>query len=45
MCIRDRATINFDVPLKGSPDTLLEIVTLSSASGGVFVNMQGFEAP
>lgn len=36
-------TVNFDPPLKGSTNTLLEIVTLSSATGGVFVNVQGFE--
>ena len=38
-------TINFRVPLKGSTATLLEIVTLTAVTGGVYVNLQGFEAP
>lgn len=38
-------TIDFAVPLKGSTNTLLEIVTLTSATGGVYCNLQGFEAP
>lgn len=38
-------TIDFAVPLKGSTNTLLEIVTLSSATGGVYCNLQGFIAP
>lgn len=38
-------TIDFAVPLKGSTNTLLEIITLSSATGGVYCNLQGFEAP
>lgn len=36
-------TVNFDPPLKGSTNTLLEIVTLTAVTGGVFVNAQGFE--
>ncbi len=36
--------ISFDVPIKGTANTLLEVVTLSSATGGVYVNAQGFVA-
>lgn len=32
----------FETPLKGTAGNLLEIVTLSAATGGVFVNAQGF---
>ena len=38
-------TINFPSPLKGTANTLLEVVTLTSATGGVYVNAQGFVAP
>lgn len=34
--------INFQSPLVGSPNTLLEVVTLTAVSGGVFVNAQGY---
>jgi hypothetical protein len=37
-------SINFDTPLRGSTNTLLEVVTLTSATGGVFVNVQGHVA-
>ena len=36
--------INFQSPLVGSPNTLLEIVTLTAVTGGVFVNAQGYAA-
>lgn len=36
-------TITFDPPLKGTANTLMEVVTLTaSVSGGVFVNATGF---
>ena len=38
-------TINFRTPLKGSINTLLEVVTLTGVTGGVYVNAQGFVAP
>ncbi len=38
-------TINFQEPLMGSQNTLLEVVTLSGVTGGVYVNAQGYEAP
>lgn len=36
--------VKFNVPLRGTADTLLEICTLSSATGGVYFNAQGFVA-
>ena len=36
--------INFQSPLVGSPNTLLEIVTLTAVTGGVFVNAEGYAA-
>lgn len=37
--------VNFNSPLKGTANTLLEIVTLTaSITGGVFVNAQGYAA-
>lgn len=36
--------ITFPTPLKGTVNTLLEVVTLSSATGGVYFNAQGFSA-
>ena len=38
-------SINFQSPLAGSPNTLLEVVTLTAVTGGVFVNAQGYAAP
>lgn len=32
----------FDPPLKGTANTLMEIVTLTAVTGGVFANAQGF---
>jgi hypothetical protein len=37
--------IPFPTPLRGTAATLLEVVTLSSATGGVYVCAQGFTAP
>lgn len=37
-------SINFQSPLRGSPGNLLEVVTLSSVTGGVYINAQGFVA-
>lgn len=36
--------IQFATPLMGSYNTLLEVVTLTSAAGDVLVNAQGFSA-
>ena len=36
--------INFQTPLKGSPGNLLEVVTLTAVTGGVYVGAQGFTA-
>ena len=36
--------IHFATPLRGSLNTLLEVVTLTSAAGDVLVNAQGFSA-
>lgn len=41
----ENMTFNFDVPLRGSPGNLLEVVTLTAVTGGVYVNCQGFAAP
>ncbi len=38
-----RKTVNFPVPLRGTANTLVEIVTLTATTtGGVFANLQGF---
>lgn len=37
--------INLESPIVGSPNTLLEVVTLTGVTGGVFVNAQGYVAP
>lgn len=36
------ATFDFNVPLKGTAGNLLEIVTLTGVTGGVYANLQGF---
>lgn len=36
--------IQFLTPLKGSANTLLEIITLTAVTGGVFVNLQGYSS-
>lgn len=41
---QDFGIYQFKVPLFGSIGTLLEVVTLSAVSGGVYVNAQGFTA-
>lgn len=35
--------VDFINPIRGSAGTLLEVVTLSSATGGVYFNAQGYE--
>ena len=35
---------NFQAPLRGSPDNLLEVATPTAVAGGVHVNAQGFVA-
>ena len=35
---------NFQSPLQGSPGSLVEVVTLSAVTGGVYVNAQGYTA-
>jgi hypothetical protein len=37
--------IEFPVPLKGTKNTLLEVVTLTAVTGDVLVNAQGFVGP
>lgn len=37
-------SINFQTPLRGSRGNLLEVVTLTAVTGGVYVNAQGFYA-
>ena len=34
--------VNFSTPLKGSAGTLLEIVTLTAVTGGVYANLTGY---
>jgi hypothetical protein len=34
--------IGFSQPLQGSPGNLLEVVTLTAVTGGVYVNAQGY---
>jgi len=38
-------SVRFPVPLKGTANTLLEVVTLTAVTGDVLVNMQGYAAP
>jgi hypothetical protein len=37
-------TINFDPPIKGTANTLVEVATLTAVTGGVYVNLQGYTA-
>jgi hypothetical protein len=37
--------VQFPVPLRGTANTLLEVVTLTAVTGDVLVNAQGFVAP
>lgn len=37
--------ISFGTPLKGTANTLLEVVTLTAVTGNVYVNAQGYAAP
>lgn len=39
---KEGTAIHFDPPLKGTANTLMEIVTLTAVTGGVFVNATGF---
>jgi hypothetical protein len=39
----ENISIHFRTPLRSSINTLLEVVTLSSVTGGVFVNAQGYD--
>ena len=41
----ENTTFNFDVPLRGSPGNLLEVVTLTAVTGDIYINCQGFVAP
>lgn len=38
-------TVNFDPPLKGTANTLLEVITLTAVTGDVMINAQGYLAP
>jgi hypothetical protein len=38
----EQLPISFDPPLRGTKNTLLEIVTLTAVTGDVLVNVQGF---
>jgi hypothetical protein len=41
-----QVTLNFNPPIQGSPNVLMEVVTLTATvTGGVFVNAHGFSAP
>ena len=37
--------INFDTPLYSTANTLLEVLTITNVTGGVYVNAQGYTAP
>lgn len=39
------AGVYFPTPLAGSANTLLEVVTLTAVTGGVYANAQGFVGP
>jgi hypothetical protein len=39
----ENINIQFRTPLRSSVNTLLEVVTLSSVTGGVFVNAAGYD--
>lgn len=41
----ESSDIHFDPPLRGSANTLLEVVTLTAVTGGVYVNLQGHTGP
>jgi hypothetical protein len=38
----ENISVQFRVPLRGSLNTLLEVITLQSATGDVIVNVQGY---
>lgn len=37
--------VQFDPPLRGSVNTLVEVITLTGVTGDVFVNCQGYVGP
>lgn len=37
--------IPLQTPIRGTANTLLEVVTLTGVTGGVYVNLQGYVAP
>ena len=41
----ENISVEFNTPISGTANTLLEVVTLTSATGGVYVNAQGYTAP
>jgi hypothetical protein len=42
---KEDTAIYFDPPLKGTAATLMEVVTLTAVTGGVYVNATGYIAP
>ena len=40
----ENISVSLKTPVVGSANTLLEVVTLSSVTGGVYVNAQGYSA-
>ena len=38
----ENISVHFRTPIQGSINTLLEVVTLSAVTGGVYVNAQGY---
>jgi anti-sigma factor RsiW len=41
----ENSPFNFTTPLVSSPGNLLEVITLTAVTGGVYVNAQGFVGP
>jgi hypothetical protein len=42
---KEDVQIVFEDPIKSTANTLLEVVTLTAVTGGVYVNVQGYAAP
>ena len=40
----ENISVRFNTPLVGTANTLLEVLTISSVTGGVYFNAQGFSA-
>lgn len=40
----ENISVNFKTPLVGTANTLLEVLTITGVTGGVYVNAQGFSA-